>query len=44
MIDVYDGAYAYANIGLLDLQIDIVKAYVCFKGHISYELNILKVC
>ena len=43
MVDVYDGAYAEAHVGLLNFQVDIVKAYVCFKGHIGYNLNVLKV-
>ena len=44
MLDTYDSAYAEAHVGLLDLEVDIIKAFVCFKGHIHYELNILKVC
>ena len=43
LIDVYDGAYAEAHVGLLNFQVDIVKAYICFKGHIGYNLNVLKV-
>jgi hypothetical protein len=43
MIDVYDGAYAEAHVGLINYQVNIVKAYVCFKGHIAYDLNVLKV-
>ncbi|KAH3708804.1 hypothetical protein DPMN_068263 [Dreissena polymorpha] len=42
MVDVYDGAYAEAHVGMIGLKIDIVKAYVCFKGHIEYDLNVLK--
>ena len=43
LVDVYDGAFAEAHVALLDFQIDIVKAFICFKGHINYDLNILKV-
>ena len=43
MVDVYDGAYAEAHVGLIGLQVDIVRAYVCFGGHIKYDLNVLKV-
>jgi hypothetical protein len=43
MIDVYDGAYAEAHVGMINFQVDIVKAYVCFKGRIAYDLNVLKV-
>ena len=43
MIDVYDGAYAEAHVGLLNFHVDIVKAFICFKGHIGYNLNVLKV-
>ncbi|KAL4222205.1 hypothetical protein ACF0H5_018243 [Mactra antiquata] len=42
MIDVYDGAFADAHVGLIGLKVDIVKAYVCYKGHIKYDLNVLK--
>ncbi|XP_052224342.1 uncharacterized protein LOC127839993 [Dreissena polymorpha] len=42
MVDVYDGAYAEAHVGMIGFKIDIVKAYVCFKGHIEYDLNVLK--
>ena len=43
MVDVYDGAYAEAHVGLLNFHVDIVKAFICFKGHIGYNLNVLKV-
>ena len=43
VIDVYDGAYAEAHVGLINFHVDIVKAYICFNGHIKYDLNILKV-
>ena len=43
MIDVYEGAYAEAHVGLLNINVDIVKAFICFKGHIAYNLNVLKV-
>ncbi|XP_053407458.1 uncharacterized protein LOC123547213 isoform X2 [Mercenaria mercenaria] len=42
MVDVYDGAYAEAHVGMINFQVDIVKAYVCFKGRIAYDLNVLK--
>lgn len=43
-VDIYDGAFADIHVDIINLQIDIVKAYVCFKGHIEYNLNVLKVC
>ena len=43
LVDVYDAAYAEAHVGMIDFQVDIVKAYICFKGHIAYDLNVLKV-
>lgn len=43
MVDVYDGAYAEAHVGMIKFQVDIVKCYVCFKGRIAYDLNVLKV-
>ncbi|WAR20843.1 hypothetical protein MAR_014817 [Mya arenaria] len=42
MVDVYDHAWAEAHVGLIGFDVDIVKAYVCFKGHIGYDLNVLK--
>ena len=44
MIDVFDDAHAEAHVGLLNYHVDIVKASICFKGHIEYNLNVLKVC
>jgi hypothetical protein len=43
IIELYDGAYAEAHVGMIDFQVDIVKTYVCFKGRIAYDLNVLKV-
>jgi len=43
MVDVYDHAYAEAHCGLIGLNVEIVQALVCFKGHIEYDLNVLKV-
>ena len=42
-IDVFDDAHAEAHVGLLNFQVEIVKATICFKGHIEYNLNVLKV-
>lgn len=42
IVDVYDGAYAEAHVGLIGYKVDIVKAFVCFKGYIKYDLNVLK--
>ncbi|XP_019618168.1 PREDICTED: uncharacterized protein LOC109465393 [Branchiostoma belcheri] len=41
-IDVLDEVYATANFGIINYNLDIVRARVCFKGFIQYDLNILK--
>ncbi|KAK3083736.1 hypothetical protein FSP39_002337 [Pinctada imbricata] len=41
-IDVYNTAYAEAHVGLINLQIDIFRALMCYQGHIGYDLNVLK--
>ena len=43
MVDVHDEAWAEAHVGMIGYEVDIVKACVCFKGHIAYDLNVLKV-
>ncbi|XP_045189288.2 uncharacterized protein LOC123546793 [Mercenaria mercenaria] len=41
-LDLHDEAYATAHVGLLNLHVNIVRARVCFKGHVRYNLNVLK--
>ncbi|XP_070573689.1 uncharacterized protein [Ptychodera flava] len=41
-VNVYDTAWAVANIGVLRLNLEFLKARVCFKASASYGLNILQ--
>lgn len=41
-VDAYDEAYFVANIGYVGITLDIFRATVCYKGYISYNLNILQ--
>ena len=43
MVDLQDEAYATVLIGLLGLNVDVVRARFCFNGNIEYNLNILQV-
>ncbi|KAH3747101.1 hypothetical protein DPMN_181523 [Dreissena polymorpha] len=43
-IDVYDAAYSEAHVGMIDFKIDLLKAHVCFKVHVMYDMNVLTVC
>ena len=42
-VDVMDSAFATLHIGIIGFDLDLYKAELCMKGHIDYELNILKV-
>ena len=42
-LDVMDSAFVTLHVGLIGKDYDIVKAEVCIKGHVGYDLNILKV-
>ena len=42
-LDVMDSAFVTLHVGLIGKDYDIVKAEVCMKGHVGYDLNILKV-
>ncbi|GAB1602264.1 uncharacterized protein LOC115224694 [Argonauta hians] len=41
-VDIDDEAFAEAHVGLLHINVDLFRAKLCFRGHIKYELNILK--
>jgi len=44
-VDVYDHAYAEVHFGLAEeevTQVYIVNALVCYRGHVEYDLNVLK--
>ena len=42
-IDIMDSAFATLHVGIIGFDLDLYKAELCMKGHIEYELNILKV-
>ena len=42
-VDILDSAYAILHVGIFGFDLTIFKAELCVKGHIEYELNILKV-
>ena len=41
-VDVFDEGYFKVDIGFVNLKLDIFLVQICFKGHISYNLNILQ--
>ena len=41
--DIMDSAFITFHVGIIEKDYDIVKAEVCMKGHVGYQLNILKV-
>jgi hypothetical protein len=42
-IDVHDRLFAEVHIGIINFQKYIFLIDVCYKGHIEYNLNLLKV-
>ena len=42
LIRIHDEAYFVANLGYVGVHFDVFRARVCFRGHISYNLNILQ--
>ena len=42
-LDVMDSSFITFHVGLLGKDYDLVKAELCMKGHVGYQLNILKV-
>ena len=41
-VDSFNEGYFKANLGYVGVVLDVFLARVCFKGHISYNLNILQ--
>ncbi|KAK7113965.1 hypothetical protein V1264_000110 [Littorina saxatilis] len=41
-VDVHDKLWAEAHLGFLDWRIDILLAEICYKGRLSYNMNIVK--
>ncbi|XP_067664253.1 uncharacterized protein [Haliotis asinina] len=41
-IDVDNAAWVTANLGVIGKHVDIIRASLCYAGHINYDLNILK--
>ena len=42
-IDFHNVVGSEANIGLINLQKDILKYEICHKGRLNYNVNMLKV-
>ena len=42
LIRIHDEAYFVANLGYVGVHFEVFRARVCFRGHISYNLNILQ--
>ncbi|KAL3857351.1 hypothetical protein ACJMK2_012027 [Sinanodonta woodiana] len=41
-VNIFDRIYAEAHVGLLGLEVDILKIVACYKGKIEYNMNVLK--
>lgn len=44
LVDIDNDAFATAHAGVINKDFDIFRAFVCYKGHIRYNFNVLKVC
>ena len=42
-IDVHDKLFAEAHIGILNYHVNILLIEACYRGHVEYNLNLLKV-
>lgn len=42
-VNVHDKVWAEAHIGMIGKQWDIILVEICFRGRLSYNLNIIKV-
>lgn len=40
---IRDAGWVTAHLGILNLNVDVVRAEACYHGHVSYDLDILKV-
>jgi hypothetical protein len=43
-VAVHDKLWAEIHLGVLNLQWDILLIEACYKGRLSYNMNIIKVC
>ncbi|KAK3589128.1 hypothetical protein CHS0354_017094 [Potamilus streckersoni] len=41
-VNIFDRIYAEAHVGILGLEVDILKIVACYKGKIEYNMNVLK--
>ncbi|CAC5381353.1 unnamed protein product [Mytilus coruscus] len=41
-VSIHDEAYAILHLGVVGVNIDVIKARICFKGETSYNINILQ--
>lgn len=42
-VTVYDKVWAEIHLGIIDKHWDILLVEVCYKGRLSYNMNIVKV-
>lgn len=43
LVDIHNEAFATAHAGVVNKDFDIFRAFVCYKGQIRYNFNVLKV-
>nr|KAG5704727.1 hypothetical protein BaRGS_005183 [Batillaria attramentaria] len=41
-IDIYDEAFGQVNLGFMGINVDILRARLCFRGHAEYNLNLFQ--
>nr|KAG5707973.1 hypothetical protein BaRGS_025111 [Batillaria attramentaria] len=41
-VDVHDKLFAEAHIGLINLQLDLLLVEACYRGRLSYNMNLVK--
>ncbi|XP_062588035.1 uncharacterized protein LOC134249704 [Saccostrea cucullata] len=42
LLDIYDDAYAKVTIDWLEIDEYLFRAFVCYRGHAGYDVNVLK--
>lgn len=41
-VDVHDKLWAEAHVGMINVQVDLLLVEACYKGRLSYNMNIVK--
>lgn len=42
-VNINDKVFAEAHVGLVNLQVDLLRAEACYRGRLSYNMNLIKV-